>query len=99
MTLLKLEECADRTSTTIRWWRRAVFEGRIPVVKLGHLVRVDEADLAAFLQAHRHEGRPAVLAANRPPAPKRTTPGLHPTPSRSLPPLEKVLIDDAHDTQ
>ncbi len=51
--LLTLQECADRTSTTLRWWRRAVFERRIPVVKLGRLVRIAEEDLAAFLAAHR----------------------------------------------
>ena len=53
--LLTLAECAERTSTTERWWRRAVFERRVPVVRLGRLVRVDESDLEAFIAAGRAE--------------------------------------------
>jgi excisionase family DNA binding protein len=56
--LLTLEECAGRTSTTVRWWRRAVFEGRLPVVHIGRHVRIDEADLMAFIDANRREARP-----------------------------------------
>jgi excisionase family DNA binding protein len=55
--LLTLAECAERTSTTVRWWRRAVFEKRVPVVRLGHLVRVAEEDLAAFISANREPPR------------------------------------------
>ena len=51
--LLTLQECADRTGTTIRWWRTAVFEKRIPTVRLGRLVRVDESDLAEFIKRNR----------------------------------------------
>ena len=53
--LLTLEECAKRTGTTVRWWRSAVFEKRIPVVHLGRLVRVSEADLESFIVANRQE--------------------------------------------
>jgi excisionase family DNA binding protein len=55
--LLRLEECAERTSSSVRWWRRAVFEKRIPVVKLGRLVRIAERDLEAFLAANREDPR------------------------------------------
>lgn len=51
--LLTLAECAERTSTTERWWRRAVFEKRIPVVRLGRLVRIEETDLEALIAAGR----------------------------------------------
>lgn len=53
--LLTLAECAERTNTSERWWKRAVFERRIPVVKVGRFVRVDEADLEAFLKANRRD--------------------------------------------
>lgn len=55
--LLTLQECAERTSTSLRWWRRAVFEKRIPYVKLGALVRVNESDLERFIEANRQEPR------------------------------------------
>jgi excisionase family DNA binding protein len=64
--LLTLDECAQRTSTTVRWWRRAVSEGRVPVVHLGRLVRIDEADLEALIEAGRSERRvPAVTRTRR----------------------------------
>jgi excisionase family DNA binding protein len=53
MTLLTLEECAARTSTSVRWWRGAVQDGRIPVVRLGRHDRVDERDLVMFIDANR----------------------------------------------
>jgi len=43
--LLTIQECAARTNTTARWWRRAVFEKRIAVTRLGRLVRIDEIRL------------------------------------------------------
>lgn len=51
--LLSLQEAAERTGTTIRWWRRAVFEKRIAYVKLGGLVRIEEADLERFIEMSR----------------------------------------------
>lgn len=51
--LLTLGECAERTSTTLRWWRRAVFERRIAVVKIGALVRIDEHDFEDFIEVNR----------------------------------------------
>jgi excisionase family DNA binding protein len=55
--LLDLQECAERTGTTIRWWRRAVAERRIPVVRLGRLVRVADHDLEAFIEASKEPAR------------------------------------------
>lgn len=53
--LLTLQDCAERTGTSLRWWRRAVFEKRLPVIKLGRLVRIDERDLEAFIDGGRVE--------------------------------------------
>lgn len=66
--LLTLSECAERTSTTLRWWRRAVFERRVPVVHLGRLVRVNEADLERFIEANRRPAReePKILESIEP---------------------------------
>ena len=55
--LLTLDEAAERTGTSVRWWRRAVFERRIPIIKVGWLVRIDEDDLNAFIESNR---RPAA---------------------------------------
>ncbi len=58
--LLTLAECAERTSTTERWWRRAVFERRIPVVRLGRLVRIEETALDAFIAEGRFPAEPPL---------------------------------------
>lgn len=63
--LLPLEECAERTGTSLRWWRRAVFEQRLPVVRLGRCVRVDERDLEAFIEASRAPAREAARPISR----------------------------------
>ncbi len=55
--LLTLDECAELTGTKVRWWRTAVFQKRLPVVHLGRLVRIDEADLEAYLAANRQPAR------------------------------------------
>lgn len=44
--LLSVPEAADR---------EAIFAKRLPYVKLGRLVRIEEADLVAFLEANRRE--------------------------------------------
>ena len=55
--LLTLTECAERTGTTVRWWRRAVFERRVAYCKLGALVRIDERDLEELIAVNRQEPR------------------------------------------
>lgn len=49
--LLTLRECAERTGASIAFWRREVRLRRIRAYRLGDLVRVSEADLAAYLAA------------------------------------------------
>lgn len=56
--LLRLDECATRTATSVRWWRRAVFEKRVGYVKLGRLVRIPEDELDRIVAAGRTEARP-----------------------------------------
>lgn len=58
--LLTLAECAERTGTTVRWWRRAIFERRVAVVRLGRLVRIAEPDLEAFIASNTEPARSAV---------------------------------------
>jgi len=53
--LLTVEQAAERLGTSARFIRRLRTEGRIPVVKLGKHVRIDSADLDAFIAAGRQE--------------------------------------------
>jgi excisionase family DNA binding protein len=55
--LLTLQEAAERTGTSVRWWRSAVFEKRLPVVRLGRLVRISENDLEDYIRSNREEAR------------------------------------------
>ena len=51
LRLLKPEEVADRlgvSTLTIKKWLR---NGKLPGVKVGHLWRIDEADLEKFIEA------------------------------------------------
>jgi excisionase family DNA binding protein len=60
--LLTLSECAERTGTTVRWWRRAVFERKVPVHRLGRLVRVSESDLEEIITSSREPALEEVEA-------------------------------------
>ncbi len=52
--LLTVDEVAQRLSVSVAYVRRClVFERRIPVVKIGRLVRIDERDLEAFIDEGR----------------------------------------------
>lgn len=52
--LLKLSEVAERLSASEREVQRMIDDGRLPSVKFGRrMVRVAEADLEAFIEAHR----------------------------------------------
>lgn len=54
---LSIPELAQETGLTERWWKRAIFERRVPVVKFGHLVRVREEDLTHFVEANVRPAR------------------------------------------
>lgn len=51
--LLTIEETAIRLSVSIRNIRHQIYLRRLPVVKVGRLVRIDERDLDAFIENGR----------------------------------------------
>jgi excisionase family DNA binding protein len=53
--LLSIEEAAAYLGVTPRWMRRAVERRTLPHIKLGRLVRFDQADLEAYLAEQRVE--------------------------------------------
>jgi excisionase family DNA binding protein len=53
--LLSVEEAAERLGTSVRFLRRLIAERRIAYTKLGRHVRIDPADLEAFIAAGRVE--------------------------------------------
>ncbi|TAL16147.1 MAG: DNA-binding protein [Frankiales bacterium] len=53
--LLTVEQAAERLGTSVRFIRRLRTERRITIVKLGKHVRIDSADLDAYIDASRQE--------------------------------------------
>jgi excisionase family DNA binding protein len=53
MTLLTVDQAAERLATQPRFIRRLIAERRIPYIKLGHHVRIDATDVDAFITAGR----------------------------------------------
>lgn len=53
MTLLTVEQAAERLATGERFIRRLIAEQRIIYIKLGKHVRITDIDLDAFIQAGR----------------------------------------------
>ena len=62
MALLTVEQAAARLGTTTRFIRRLRTERRIPVVKLGKHIRIDSADLDAYIAASRQEAATLPVA-------------------------------------
>jgi excisionase family DNA binding protein len=54
-TLIDIPTAAEHLGTTPRHIRRLVAERRIPYVKLGHYIRFEPAELAAWLDQHRRQ--------------------------------------------
>jgi excisionase family DNA binding protein len=73
--LLTVEEAADRLGTSVRFVRRLVAERRIAYVKVGRHVRLDPADVEAFIAASRVQVRASLVAAfpHRRPSPRRAS--------------------------
>ena len=63
MSLLSVEEAADRFGTSPRFIRRLVAERRIAFTKLGRHVRIDSSDIDAFIAAGRVEAHPPSEAS------------------------------------
>ena len=53
--LLTVEEAAERLDTSVRFLRRLIAERRIAFVRVGRHVRIDPANLEAFIAAGRVE--------------------------------------------
>lgn len=61
MSLLTVDEAAQRLATKPRFVRRLIAERRIPYVKLGAHVRIHTDDLDAFVSAGRVSAQPHQL--------------------------------------
>lgn len=59
--LLTVEQVAARLGTSVRFVRRLRDERRLAFVKLGKHLRVDGADLEAYIASCREVARPASL--------------------------------------
>lgn len=57
MSLLRVEEAAERLGTSPRFIRRLVAERRIAFTKIGRHVRIDTSDIDAFIAAGRVEAQ------------------------------------------
>lgn len=51
--LLTVEEVAERLNVSVRNVRHHVYSRRLPIVKIGRLVRIDERDLEDFIDRGR----------------------------------------------
>ncbi|MHB1446441.1 MAG: helix-turn-helix transcriptional regulator [Acidimicrobiales bacterium] len=64
--LIDIPTLATALGVSDRHIRRLVFDGRIPYVKWGHLVRFDEDEVTEWLQAcHRGQSAAATGTAGR----------------------------------
>ena len=63
--LLTVEEAAERLRTSVRFVRRLVEERRIAYVKLGAHVRIEQAELSAFIAAGRVQPIASVISIGR----------------------------------
>ena len=55
MPLLDVKELDRRSGISMHTWRLWLRQGRLPVIRVGRLVRVDERDYETFIQACRTE--------------------------------------------
>jgi excisionase family DNA binding protein len=51
--LLTIDQLADRLGVSIRHIRRLIAEKRVPYLKVGHFVRFDPSEIAAWLDRSR----------------------------------------------
>jgi excisionase family DNA binding protein len=53
--LLTVKEVAERLNAPERFVRHLLSERKLPKVKLGHNVRIEESEVEAFIEAGRQE--------------------------------------------
>lgn len=58
--LLTIDEAADQLRMSVRHVRRLVAEGRIAYHRLGRSIRLDSADVDAYVAAGRVEAQPEM---------------------------------------
>lgn len=51
--LLTIREAAERLNVSVRNVREQIYRRRLAIVKIGHLVRIEEAELQAFIDRGR----------------------------------------------
>ena len=64
--LLSLPEVAERTATSIAFWRKAVQRRTVPVVKIGRLTRLREEDVEAYCRLGFQGNRQRALRVGKP---------------------------------
>lgn len=52
-TLLTVEQAAERLNVSVRNIRHQIYRRRLPIVKIGRLVRIDEEDLEVLIERGR----------------------------------------------
>lgn len=57
MALLDIKATADRLATSERHVRELIYRRDLPYIKVGRLVRIDTADLDAWLASQRQPAR------------------------------------------
>jgi excisionase family DNA binding protein len=77
MTLLTVDQAAEYLATKPRFIRRLIAEKRIPYIKLGSHVRLDDTDLDAFISAGRVTPMPRQLRLGYPHIPGSPLPQTH----------------------
>jgi excisionase family DNA binding protein len=77
MPLVNVEQAAERLGTSPRFIRRLIAERRIPFTKLGKHVRIDTADLDAFIAAGRVEVNASATRDAWLPNPSSIREGMH----------------------
>jgi excisionase family DNA binding protein len=50
---LSTKECCERLGVTVRTLYRFIDEGQLPAYQMGRVIRVQEADLMAFIDSRR----------------------------------------------
>jgi excisionase family DNA binding protein len=58
MALLRVEDLEQDSRISRHTWRAWIRQGRLPVIRAGRRVRVEEADYRAFLDACRVPAHP-----------------------------------------
>jgi excisionase family DNA binding protein len=51
--LLTVQEAAERLNVSVRNIREHIYRRRLPIVKIGRLVRIEEGELEAFIEGGR----------------------------------------------